>query len=93
MSKVKIYCANCSNCIVIRMWETDSGRYSLRVKCSKKQWNKRSGEEKLYKYFTVARRTVAECGFFNESGDLYPFIKNLMKDLPVRDELYSAAVI
>ena len=77
------------NCIVIRQYESDPERFVLRVRCTKKQWTKRSGEEKLYKYFTVSRRTVDNCQYYNEAGDLYPYIKNLRRDLPIKDEIYS----
>jgi len=49
MVKEKIFCANCQNCIVIRQYESEPDRYVLRVKCLKKKWVKRSGEEKRYK--------------------------------------------
>ncbi|HPK44715.1 MAG TPA: hypothetical protein PLV62_07025 [Spirochaetota bacterium] len=89
MPKEKFFCANCVNCIVIRQYESDPERFVLRVRCTKKQWTKRSGEEKLYKYFTVSRRTVDNCQYYNEAGDLYPYIKNLRRDLPIKDEIYS----
>ncbi|MDY6935420.1 MAG: hypothetical protein SVZ03_14490 [Spirochaetota bacterium] len=89
MGKEKIFCANCQNCIVIRQYESEPEKYVLRVKCLKKRWMKRSGEEKLYKYFTVARRVMEECEDYYESGDLYPYIKNLRKELPIKDEVYS----
>ena len=53
MPKEKIFCANCQNCIVIRQYESEPDRYVLRVKCLKKKWVKRSGEEKLYKRFRI----------------------------------------
>jgi hypothetical protein len=89
MAKEKIFCANCQNCIVIRQYESEPDRYVLRVKCLKKKWVKRSGEEKLYKYFTVARRIMDDCEFYMESGELFPYIKNLRKELPIKDEIYS----
>ena len=36
-------------------------------------------EEKLYKYFTVARRMQADCEFYEEMGEILP-IKNLKKN-------------
>lgn len=89
MAKEKIFCANCLSCVVIRQYESEPEKYVLRVKCLKKKWMKRSGEEKLYKYFTVARRVMEECEEYVEIGDLYPYIKNLRKDLPIKDEVYS----
>jgi hypothetical protein len=89
MAKEKIFCANCQNCIVIRQYESEPDKYVLRVKCTRKKWVKRSGEEKLYKYFTVARRIVDDCDGFIEAGELFPYIKNLRKELPIKDEIYS----
>jgi len=90
MAKEKIFCANCTNCIVIRHNEQEQDKYVLRVKCTKNKWVKRSGEEKLYKYFTVARRIMDDCDGYIESGELFPYIKNLRKELPIKDEIYSS---
>ncbi len=89
MVKEKIFCANCQNCVVIRQYESEPDRYVLRVKCLKKKWVKRSGEEKLYKYFTVARRIMDDCDSYVDAGELFPYIKNLRKELPIKDEIYS----
>lgn len=89
--KEKVYCANCEYCLVVRVFEADQTKYVLRVRCSKKQWAKRSGEEKQYKYFTVARRVQTECGDYVPMGDGNPFIKNLRRELPVKDEIYLLA--
>ncbi len=92
MVQEKIFCANCQNCIVIKQYEVDHGKYVLRTKCVKKQWIKRSGEEKFYKYFTVARRIVEECEYYTEMGETFPYIKNLRRELPIKDEVYSTNV-
>lgn len=84
----KVYCANCLHCSVVRHFEAEQDKYILRVKCNKKKWSKRSGEEKLYKYFTVARRMQADCEFYEEMGEILPYIKNLKKELPIKDEIY-----
>lgn len=89
MAKEKCFCSNCLNCVVVRQYESEPDRYVLRVKCTKKKWSKRSGEEKLYKYFTVARRVMDDCDEFESCGELFPYIKNLRKELPVKDEIYS----
>ncbi|GAB4219684.1 MAG TPA: hypothetical protein P5547_14485 [Spirochaetota bacterium] len=89
MEENKVFCANCMHCTVFRHYEGDNKTFVLRVRCNKKQWLKRSGEEKVHKYFTVARRTMDECDYYVEAGDLYPYIKNLRKALPVKDELYQ----
>jgi len=73
----------------MRQYESEPDRYVLRVKCTKKKWSKRSGEEKLYKYFTVARRIMDDCDDYESAGELFPYIKNLRKELPIKDEIYS----
>jgi hypothetical protein len=52
-------------------------------------WKKKSGEEKVYKYFTLVRRTVSVCGFYEPMGDAKTFIKELKDSLPVKDEIYG----
>lgn len=84
----KVYCADCAHCVVVRQYESEQDKYILRVRCNKKKWSKRSGEEKLYKYFTVARRMQPNCEEYQEMGELLPYIKNLKKELPIKDEIY-----
>ena len=84
----RVFCANCNHCIVVRQKEGEDGKYILRVRCDKKRWSKRSGEEKLYKYFTVARRMQPDCESYQEMGELLPFVKNLKRELPIKDEVY-----
>jgi hypothetical protein len=86
---VKIYCANCSHCVVFKQPVGQMGSYVLRVRCSKGMWRKRSGEEKVYKYFTIIRRTQNMCSFYDPMGEEKAFIKELRKSLPVKDEIYS----
>ena len=86
---VKVYCANCANCVVFKQAVGQKGSYVLRVRCSKGVWKKRSGEEKIYKYFTIIRRTQTACPFYDTMGDEKSFIKELKKSLPVKDEIYS----
>ncbi|GEM_PF-2245907 len=86
----KIYCANCSKCIVVKVPVPNKpDQYLLRLKCSAGVWQKKLGTEKLHKYFTAARRTVDECENYDEMGDLVTFIKSLRKTLPATDELYK----
>ena len=85
----KVYCANCAHCVVVRQQEGDADRYILRVRCNKNRWSKRSGEEKFYKYFTVARRMQVNCEDYQDMGDVLPYIKNLKKELPIKDEIYT----
>ncbi|RME92364.1 MAG: hypothetical protein D6767_03390 [Candidatus Hydrogenedentota bacterium] len=88
--KRKDYCANCEHCVVVREYEQDSKKYVLRVRCTKKRWAKRSGEEKRYKYFTVSRRVMTDCPDYSPMGPEDPFIKNLRRELPVKDQIYTA---
>lgn len=84
----KIYCANCVNCKLLRT-PTGSSQYQLRVRCAAGMWKKKLGEEKFYKYFTVARRSQDECEAYEPMGDTKQFIKELKKTLPIKDELYA----
>ena len=89
MKADKIYCANCENCKIIKI-NIDNNSYQKRVKCLKMQWTKKSGGEKIHKFFTVARRTMDKCKFYEPMGDdAISFIKNLKKDLPPTDETYT----
>jgi hypothetical protein len=85
----KIYCANCSNCKLVRDARGGSDRYYLRVRCAAGKWRKKLGEEKIYKYFTVARRSLAYCDTYEPMGDPKEFMRELKKSLPIKDEVYS----
>lgn len=84
----KIYCANCKHCKLVPSSPDENGRYFLRVRCAAGKWKKKLGEEKVYKYCTVARRSLDECDAYEEMGDTREFIRDLKKTLPVKDELY-----
>ena len=85
----RIYCANCVNCKLVR--EVQGGmRYSLRVRCDAGKWRKKLGEEKIYKYFTVARRSLDSCDAYEPMGDPKDFMKELKKSLPIKDEIYTS---
>jgi hypothetical protein len=88
--KEKIYCANCIHCKVVRTPSEDSDQYFLRVRCVAGKWRKKLGGEKVYKYFTVARRSIDECDSYEPMGDPTEFIRDLKKTLPIRDEAYTA---
>ena len=90
--KEKIYCANCINCKLVRTPSEDGDAYFLRVRCSAGKWRKKLGGEKVYKYFTVARRSIEECDAYVPMGDAREFIRDLKKNLPIRDEEYSASL-
>lgn len=87
--KEKIYCANCAHCVLLKERTGISSQYVLRIRCKQKKWKKKLGDEKLYKYFTVARRTVDECGDYHSMGELKSFLKDLRKSLPIKDEIYK----
>lgn len=85
----KVYCANCSHCKLIKLPVGACSQYSLRVRCDAGKWKKKLGEEKVYKYFTVIRRTVEQCNSYEPMGDVEVFLKELRKNLPIKDEIYS----
>ena len=85
----KIYCANCIHCKVVRTPCGNGGQYYLRVRCEAGKWRKKLGEEKIYKYFTVARRSLEYCEDYEPMGDAKDFIRDLKKTLPIKDEIYT----
>lgn len=88
----KIYCANCIHCKLIpEPVPQGSGRYRyyLRVRCDAGMWKKKLGDEKRYKYFTVARRSMDECPSYIPMGDPREFLRELKRNLPIRDEVYG----
>jgi DNA-directed RNA polymerase subunit RPC12/RpoP len=91
--KEKIYCANCAFCVLIKERTGIGNQYVLRIRCKQKKWKKKLGEEKLYKYFTVARRTMEACENYEAMGELKSFLKDLRKSLPIKDEIYKEDTI
>lgn len=85
----KVFCANCIHCKLVPS-PAGQGRYYLRVRCDAGKWAKKSGEEKLYKYFTVARRSIGHCDSYEDMGEGSEFLKDLRDTLPAADELYQA---
>lgn len=85
----KIYCANCVHCKLVREAQ-GMKQYSLRVRCDAGKWRKKLGDEKIYKYFTVARRSLDECDAYEPMGDPREFIRDLKKTLPIKDEIYTS---
>ena len=85
----RIYCANCIHCKLVRLPVTNANQYQLRVRCDAGKWKKKLGEEKFYKYFTVARRSLEECDTYEPMGEVKDFLKELKKNLPIKDEVYS----
>lgn len=84
----KIYCANCIHCKLIPSSPDRDDRYFLRVRCDAGKWKKKLGEEKVYKYCTVARRSLDSCDAYEEMGDTREYMRELKKNLPVKDEIY-----
>ena len=85
----KIYCANCVHCKLVKQPLGADSQYQLRVRCDAGRWRKKLGEEKVYKYFTVIRRTLEQCDAYEPMGEAELFLKELRKSLPIKDELYS----
>lgn len=88
-SSDKIYCANCTHCKLVKISKGNASQYQLRVRCHAGRWRKKLGEEKVYKYFTVIRRTLDQCDAYEPMGDAEVFLKELRKSLPIKDELYT----
>jgi len=85
----KIYCANCYHCKLSMEKLPTGDEYRLRVRCDAGQWKKKQGEEKLYKYSTVIRRSPEYCDDYVPMGSLKEFLRELKKSLPVKDEIYA----
>jgi hypothetical protein len=85
----KIYCANCIHCKLVKIPVGDGSQYHLRVRCDAGKWKKKLGEEKFYKYFTVARRSIETCEPYEPMGDLKDYLRDLKKSLPIKDEIYN----
>lgn len=89
-STEKLYCANCMHCILVRIPAGNGEQYQLRVRCSAGKWRKKLGDEKVYKYFTVARRSMEYCDSYVPMGEPKEFIRDLKRTLPIKDEVYSS---
>ena len=85
----RIFCANCIHCKLVPAPADAEGSYRLRVRCDAGKWRKKLGEEKIYKYFTVARRSIESCDSYEEMGDAAEYMRDLRKLLPTTDELYT----
>jgi len=89
LSAGPVFCANCIHCKLVPAPADAEGQYRLRVRCDQGKWRKKLGDEKVYKYFTVARRSIAACDSYEDMGDADEFMHDLRKLLPTADELYS----
>ncbi len=85
----RIYCANCIHCKLVPS-PAGGGQYYLRVRCDAGMWRKKLGGEKLYKYCTVAYRSIEGCSRYEDMGDGPEFLRDLRSSLPAADELYDA---
>lgn len=85
----RVFCANCIHCKLVPSPAEAEGSYRLRVRCDAGKWRKKLGEEKIYKYFTVARRSIDSCDAYEDMGEAAEFLKDLRKLLPTTDELYT----
>lgn len=88
-STSRIFCANCIHCKLVPSPAETEGRYRLRVRCEAGKWVKKLGEEKIYKYFTVARRSIPVCESYEDMGESAEFLKDLRSLLPTTDEIYT----
>lgn len=86
----KIFCANCANCKILRQSMGNGSEYLLRVRCTAGQWKKKTGDEKLHKYFTLARRVLDSCAFYVPMGETRGFLRELRASLPTKDEVYQS---
>lgn len=82
----KIFCANCIHCKLVPSPANGANQYYLRVRCRMGRWRKKLGDEKTYKYFTVARRSIDYCPDYEDMGDSREFLRDLRKSLPMKDE-------
>ena len=85
----RVSCANCIHCKLVPSPSPAEARSRLRVRCDAGKWRKKLGEEKIYKYCTVARRSLDSCDAYEDMGDAKEFIRDLRKALPTSDELYN----
>jgi hypothetical protein len=85
----KVYCANCIHCKLVPSVQNDEGLYVLRIRCDAGKWKKKLGQEKIYKYCTIARRYLAACDSYDAMGDTRTFMRDLKKTLPGKDLYYS----
>jgi len=84
----RVFCANCIHCKIVPAPSDIAGRFKLRVRCDAGKWKKKLGEEKIYKYFTVANRSIPSCAAYEDMGDTEEFLRDLRKELPTCDEDY-----
>ena len=69
---------------MVREKDGNGSQYYLRVRCDAGKWKKKLGGEKVYKYFTVARRSLEECDCYVPMGDPRNFLKTLKRRFPLK---------
>lgn len=84
----KVFCANCIHCKLVAA-PASAGQFFLRVRCDAGKWRKKTGEEKIHKYFTVSRRWLESCASYEPMGEPEDFMRELRKNLPSKDESYD----
>jgi hypothetical protein len=89
LSSEKVFCANCVHCKLMKLPLGGASQYQLRVRCDAGKWRKKLGEEKVYKYFTLMRRILDQCDTYEPMGDEEGFLKELRRELPIKDEIYT----
>ena len=93
----KIYCANCLHCKLFhappKTGKTfQRGLYYKRIKCTAGNWFTSKGVEKIRKFYTIARKTVDDCGQYISMSDngekVEEWIDFLDSQLPSKDIVY-----
>ena len=89
-----IYCANCSNCKIIKLYNYDKSTYVKKIKCSKSQWKYCSGKEKVYDFFSILHHRPDNCSFYDpmceSMEELKSYFKSLRNTMPSHMVIYDA---
>ncbi|GHU23278.1 hypothetical protein FACS1894172_00540 [Spirochaetia bacterium] len=83
----RVYCANCIHCKLISVKTGENEQTELRIRCAAEKWKKKLGQEKMYKYSTVARRFWDNCDQYGEMGETDDFIRELRKIQEIEGEI------
>jgi hypothetical protein len=84
----RIYCANCFHCKLLSEVKNSS---ILRIRCAAGKWRKKLGQEKLYRYCTIARRFSEVCEAYDEMGESSDFIRELRRTMMVEETAEEAS--
>ena len=74
----KIYCANCFHC---KLLPPNAGNNILHIRCTAGKWKKKLGQEKVYRYCTIARRYCDACDTYEDMGETTDFIRESRKSI------------